>query len=96
MSIKAMKEALEALAVAKSCIEDWGAYASDYFKEKWNLTGDIEHISNAITALRQAIEEAEKAEPVAWLTRDKIDGCWYPTAFQKSNEDTPLYTTPPA
>jgi hypothetical protein len=51
--------------------------------------------ANAITALRQAIEQAEKQEPVAWqwlntahfrkkLPKDAEQGAW-----------TPLYTAPP-
>lgn len=50
MSIEAMKQALEALEVMK---------AGHCAEEKI-------YINNAITALRQAIEEAEKQEPVAW------------------------------
>ena len=34
-------------------------------------------------------------EPVAWLTRDSVDGCWYATANKVGNDDKPLYTTPP-
>jgi hypothetical protein len=51
---------------------------------------------NAITALRTAIAEAEKQEPVAWMFTD-VEG----TEFFEEREDwegkwTPLYTTPPA
>ena len=34
-------------------------------------------------------------EPVAWLTRDSVDGCWYATANKVGKDDKPLYTTPP-
>ena len=34
-------------------------------------------------------------EPVAWLTRDSVDGCWYATAKKVGKDDKPLYTTPP-
>lgn len=34
-------------------------------------------------------------EPVAWLTRDSVDGCWYATANKVGNDDKPLYTTLP-
>jgi hypothetical protein len=34
-------------------------------------------------------------EPVAWLTRDDGDGLWYSTNFKKSDDDRPLYTSPP-
>ncbi len=51
---------------------------------------------NAITAIRTAIAEAEKQEPVAWMFTD-VEG----TEFFEEREDwegkwTPLYTTPPA
>jgi len=53
----------------------------------------------AITALRQAIEQAEKQEPVAWMVRDSIDGSWYPCAFENpagaiKGESKPLYAVP--
>ena len=53
-------------------------------------------MSEAITALRTAIAEAEKQEPVAWMFTD-VEG----TEFFEEREDwkgkwTPLYTTPPA
>jgi len=53
--IETMKQALEALE-----IED---LAWRYEKEP-----TPEHIDKAITSLRQAIEQAEKQEPVAWMT----------------------------
>jgi hypothetical protein len=34
-------------------------------------------------------------EPVAWLTRDDGDGLWYSTNFKKSDDDKPLFTSPP-
>ena len=34
-------------------------------------------------------------EPVAWLTRDSVDGCWYATAKKVGKDDKPLYATPP-
>ena len=41
-------------------------------------------------------ETAQPAqEPVAWLTRDSVDGCWYATAKKVGKDDKPLYTTPP-
>lgn len=32
----------EALAEAADSIEEWGAYASPYFQDKWDLQGDID------------------------------------------------------
>ena len=35
-------------------------------------------------------------EPVAWLTRDSVDGYWYATNTRKlGSDDKPLYTSPP-
>lgn len=34
-------------------------------------------------------------EPVAWLTKDDGDGLWYSTNFKKSDDDKPLFTSPP-
>ena len=31
----------EALVRARSDMRDWGAYASDYFQEKWGLADDL-------------------------------------------------------
>ena len=82
MSITAMKQALEALSEWK----DEAPYA-------WSRMDD-----NAITALRQAIEQAQ--EPVAWavhyngpiplFTKTKSEAeAW------GGNNIVPLYTTPP-
>jgi hypothetical protein len=30
------------LAEAHEAVSNWGAYADEYFKEKWNLQGDID------------------------------------------------------
>ena len=85
MSKEAMKLALEAL---ESCGEDeW--YTEDDFG--MSQTYDEKKVENAITSLRQAIAEAEKQEPVAWMWKDETittdpdreDGTW-----------TPLYTHP--
>jgi hypothetical protein len=48
------QELLEALKEAALAIEDWGSYASDYFRERWDLQGDI-------NAARAAIAKAEAA-----------------------------------
>jgi len=43
-----------------------------------------------------AVGNMVKQEPVAWLTRDSIDGYWYATNTRKSgSDDKPLYTSPP-
>ncbi len=90
MSIEAMKQALEALEVANSCID--GYYLP---KEKaW-----LPEIEQAVTSLRQAIAEAEKhevsQEPVAWRhDMGEENGGW--EYFEKAScpDCQPLYTHP--
>jgi hypothetical protein len=64
MSIDAMKQALEALEAAKN--NHGVMLLSDPPQEAWKFHRVSERCSTAITALRQAIEQAEKQEPVAW------------------------------
>lgn len=58
MSIEAMKQALEALEWNLPVIEDYG--------DKEQLNRQHKAITSLYDALRQAIEQAEKQEPVAW------------------------------
>jgi hypothetical protein len=88
MSIEAMKQALEALDKASHAMQvDIG----------------IDEIENAITAIRKAIEEAEKQEPFAWI-RDsglemlKLENGGHAIVYASSgmsNYSMPLYTHPP-
>jgi hypothetical protein len=80
MSIEAMKQALEALELANYKVAD---YCNGY---------TIEEVDDAITSLRQAIEQAEKPEPVAWVEKNG-DLIWqnYEAAIGRN-----LYTTPPS
>ncbi len=84
MSIEAMKEALEIIKNMRS------GYGDDYPTEKERKT---------ITALRQAIEEAENQEPVAWIQEDRIVpeigyDCTMTREHPKDLGYTPLYTAP--
>ncbi len=73
--------------------------------------GNPDDMSDAITALRTAIEQAEKQEPVAWRWRSEGYSDWpkwsvsvklpWPAwqdgkAQRRGVECEPLYTTPPA
>ena len=58
MSIEAMKQALDALEFAK---------AHGEFEQG---SGVLHEINNSSTTLRQAIAEAEKQEPVAWIEHE--------------------------
>jgi hypothetical protein len=75
MSIEVMKQALDAL----DCI-----YSPLHVRE-------INKVGAAIGALRQAIAEVEKAEPVAWMNKDGWIGL-----YRQGDATIPLYTHPPA
>jgi len=88
MSIEAMKQALEAL---ESCTPEdtstghvvWPSY-------------DEQAVEKATTALRTAIEQAEKQEPVATVVSENKPvtmSWWHEPALPVG---TKLYTTPPA
>ena len=83
MSIKAMKQALEALEEGnKLCL-------AAFFK-----TSVI--FDPAITALRTAIEQAEKQEPVAWANPNDLTNFDMKVRTNGGPLHTvPLYTTPP-
>jgi hypothetical protein len=75
MSISAMKEALEAL-------------------EEIHRTGDTQafdlcYAPNVIPALRQAIAEAEKQEPLVWMNK-----YGHVASFKNDEYTAPLYTAP--
>jgi 50S ribosomal subunit-associated GTPase HflX len=75
MSISAIKQALEALEDAEELLsaED---YSTAFQKE-------------AITALRQAIAEAEKQEPLVWMNK-----YGHVASFKNDEYTAPLYTAP--
>jgi len=58
------------------------------------------HLTNvAIKALQKTLAQPEQ-EPVAWMVRDQVDGCRYPSALKNpagsiNGESQPLYTAPP-
>jgi len=83
MSIDVMKQVLEALETI----------ADEVFSPYDNQLG------NAILALRLAIEQAEKQEPVAWMvyTLDGQSVCVTdnPADFTADHRALPLYTAPP-
>jgi len=37
-----------ALRAARVAVEDWASYASDFYREKWDLQGDLAHIDAAL------------------------------------------------
>jgi hypothetical protein len=93
MSIEAMKQAVEAFEAIKKYVTDDGA-----MPENWDAYHEKEYY--ALEALRQAIEQAEKQEPVAWmvLTQDNKKLMLYgeekPPIFNTPVKLIPLYTAP--
>jgi hypothetical protein len=85
MSIEAMKQALEALEESV-----FPKQSVKHYKK----------YDDAVNALTEAIEQAEKWEPVAWVYLDKWKSgeVWPDDCFTEDNaspEMTPLYTAPP-
>jgi len=90
MSIEAMKQALEALRCIESPRHVW----------------EINKLAGAMNALRQAIEQAEKQEPVGYLydwlnpkNRDEVIRDWFAASMYVIEKDKgfnvrPLYTAP--
>ena len=88
-------------AMAQDKLEQWDT-PSEAFNAWWN--GEYDDSTNPFTkhslaywafAGWQAALAQPAQEPVAWLTRDSVDGCWYATANKVGKDDKPLYTTPP-
>ena len=49
--------AAERLEEAAELIEDWGSYASPYFKEKHDLQGDIKRILSYAKSIKNKMTE---------------------------------------
>jgi hypothetical protein len=90
MSIETMKLALDALEIEDS-VEPWPKAYIDQL------------IATARNGLRQAIEQAEQAQPVAWMREGWGPDCGPYIEFYRDDEMgwrdksewTPLYTAPP-
>ena len=88
--IDAMKQALEAL---DTCHWDYDSEEESY------KTFDEDLVNDASEALRQAIEQAETQEPVAWIQEDRIVpeigyDCTMTREHPKELGYKPLYTAP--
>ena len=97
MSIEAMKQALEALDIGLEYAESELYENRRRYEGYMHLAPDdqayVNQIKEAITSLRQAIEQAEKQEPVA-VVNSTISGHidWLCVVFPK--QGTKLYTAP--
>jgi hypothetical protein len=117
MSIEAMKQALEALEANRLLVngdDKKGGLVwcmDGYYSGCFDIEAANKQTNVAITALRQAIDQAKKQEPVAWIyTGIKQDGSthgphlvWKLEHMDAMSADKgakanaiPLYTTPPA
>jgi len=76
MSIEAMKQALEALESYQCFIDN-----AHIIEGQWHW---LDGTRESITALRQAIEQAEKQEPDAWLSGEGLE---LKQVFVKQNGD---------
>lgn len=85
--LEAMKQALEALEV----LYDFACYEMDLPIDHYSATG----AEAAITVLRQAIESAEKQEPVAWANPNDLQNFDMKVRTNGGPLHTvPLYTAP--
>ena len=90
MSIKAMRQAIDALLQTDTHPI---SSAEQYFKE-------IEAMEALKDAIDDAIEQAEKQQPVAWTNKEnlldlKSGVCSHMYAKKEDDDDLPLYTAPP-
>jgi hypothetical protein len=83
MSIETMKQARDALDMACAKYGDVGNIGTDW--GKWDA---------AATALRQAIEQAEKQAPVAWMQADQAELYVKECRDDVRGYTIPLYTAP--
>jgi hypothetical protein len=58
--IELLKRALIALENSKQFIADWGTYADDYSKKKYDLDGDISAHDILMMNIKDEIDDYEK------------------------------------
>jgi hypothetical protein len=63
------------LGEAAENISDWGAYASEYFQEKWNLAGDIEQARKAIESVDSTWFNQQVAERQSVIDMLMLEYC---------------------
>jgi hypothetical protein len=89
MSIEAMKQALDALKKAKDDADNYLVTSQQ----------DVRIMGHIVSLIEAELAKPEQ-EPVAWMVRDQVDGCRYPSALKNpagsiNGESQPLYTAPP-
>ena len=89
MSIEVMKQALDALKKAKDDADNYLVTSQQ----------DVRIMGHIVSLIEAELAKPEQ-EPVAWMVRDQVDGCRYPSALKNpagsiNGESQPLYTAPP-
>ena len=69
-----LQQALDALEDQKQAIADWGAYAGDYFKRKYNLDGDIAANDELIESISAHLAQPPAEPQKLWLWKNFVDG----------------------
>jgi len=92
MSVEAMKQALEALELARSTHDVM--LLSDPPQRAWKYHGVDWKLLSAVQHLRQAIAEAEKQEPVGYFKKEGDVWNQYYEDYPNPDELTALYTNP--
>jgi uncharacterized UPF0160 family protein len=72
--------------------------ALDAMEDVQEMMNTSEWFNDRVTALRQAIEQAEKQEPVAWFEYNPDLEAWFLAYHPNTNpkvKTRPLYTAPP-
>ena len=95
MIVEAMKQALSALELSDKLINGdehhmgLDGAMDGYYSGCFDIDGTSKRTNEAITALRQAIEQVEKQKPVAYM--DIVGSLYHTWAY---DEDIPLYLHP--
>jgi hypothetical protein len=101
MSIEIMKQALEALGMLARYENPETKIQVRKPKDGGPIVTMYPHkvATEAATALRLAIEQAEKQEPMAWMENESFvdsDNLWdVRVTFNQDGSGIPLYTAPP-
>ena len=95
---------IEAMKMAIGYIEEALTSHDQKYGDHFYMAKDRKKIVEDLTALRQAIEQAQKQEPVAWVSKNALDyvvaGGYVTTELNNRfcdvvGKPTPLYTEPP-
>ena len=69
-----LERALKVLENRKDEVEDWGAYADEYFQKKWDYKGSITQYDPLIEEIRTFRAAEPEAEP---MTEEEIENVFF-------------------